>query len=119
MELGTPKSLERLQNFPKLGFTRGNKSEEWRLHSGVALEIIKFTPRITSNNYWVLIDSPIYRLGVAFMPSFWHLMRSNQKINTYFTRLDVRGISDLCDLPAAEISLSEGPALYRFLSGRN
>ncbi|MBX9769327.1 MAG: LysR family transcriptional regulator [Bdellovibrionales bacterium] len=69
-KLGYPKSIEGLRKFPKLGFTRGNKSEEWRLHSGSKIEVLKFNPRISSNNYWVLIDSAVEGLGVAFMPSF-------------------------------------------------
>jgi LysR family transcriptional regulator, regulator for bpeEF and oprC len=69
-ELGHPKSIASLRKFPKLGFTRANKSEEWRLHSGAEIEIVKFSPRISSNNYWVLRNSAIDGLGVAFMPSF-------------------------------------------------
>ncbi|MEI7973998.1 MAG: LysR family transcriptional regulator [Bdellovibrio sp.] len=82
-KFGNPKSIEGLRKFPKLGFTRVNKSEEWRLHSGTEIETVKFSPRITSNNFWVIINSAIYGLGVAFMPSFIALeaIKSKKLIN--------------------------------------
>lgn len=67
---GPPRSPQALARWPKLGFTRANKSEEWRLISGAKFEALKFSPRLSSNNYWVLQNAALKGLGAVFMPSF-------------------------------------------------
>lgn len=61
------KSLERL---PTLGFTRTDKHKTWRVTNGTEERRIKVQPRISSNNYWVLMDAAKAGLGFVYMPKF-------------------------------------------------
>lgn len=59
-----------LTNFPSLLFSRGTHREAWRLIRGHESESLAVTPRVLSNNHWVLKNAARSGLGIAFMPEF-------------------------------------------------
>lgn len=63
-------SIEQLTKIPTLGFTRIGTNKVWNLFNKLEKREILVEPRLTSNNYWVLMDAAISGLGIVFMPAF-------------------------------------------------
>lgn len=62
--------IQSLQDLPTLGFTRTSQRKTWTLVYQLEQQIIEIQPRLTSNNYDVLLQAACDGLGVVFMPTF-------------------------------------------------
>lgn len=63
-------TIEKLRKVPTLGFTRLGNKKTWTLINKMDERTIEIRPRLSSNNYWALLNAAESGLGVAFMPTF-------------------------------------------------
>ncbi|GAB4417152.1 MAG: LysR family transcriptional regulator [Bacteriovoracaceae bacterium] len=63
-------NINNLSSLPTLGFTRIGTNKVWNLFNKLEKREVQVSPRLTSNNYWVLMESAINGLGIVFMPAF-------------------------------------------------
>ncbi len=63
-------SIDKIKKLPTLGFTRHGNKKKWVLISKLEEQEIEIEPRLTSNNYWTLLNAAKANLGVVFMPHF-------------------------------------------------
>lgn len=62
-------SIDKLFKLPTLGFSRpGHK--KWTLLNKQEERTIDIKPRLSSNNYWALLNAAKSNLGIVFMPKF-------------------------------------------------
>jgi DNA-binding transcriptional LysR family regulator len=64
------KNINVISGLPALGFTRVDKHLNWKLINDLDEREIKISPRIISNNYWVLLDAAKAGVGLVYMPKF-------------------------------------------------
>ena len=65
-----PITLEKINSLPTLGFTRADNKKTWTFINTQEQRSVEISPRMTSNNYWTLLNAVKSHLGLAFMPIF-------------------------------------------------